>query len=356
MRYTIVGAGGIGGLQGTWMTRAGCDVTFIDRWVEHVQAIQAGGMYVDGVRGIHRIPVRAVTPDRLPDLAPLDMVIVSVKSQDTRAAVQQLLPYSTTDTAFVSMQAGENLHIVEQVAGSRRTIGADPNYGGALVNPGHLEAGFPNYIWLGEMDGSFTPRLRQLQHDLNYWTPTYLTDNIKGTVWSKFVYGSQIILSALTDRPSGEALNDPLYRRVAGALVRESLGVADALGIRLQAFDFFDPDPYRGSTVEDTEGLLFWLEYAWPRHEVFRKHAYHKFVKTGSGIRWDIAHRKRGSESTSMMESLMRAAAMAGLEMPLNRALIDMIHELESGQRSMQDSNFDELAAFIERHSALPPI
>lgn len=351
MKITIIGAGGIGGLQGAWMARAGYDIVLVDRWQEHVDAINTNGVYVDGSRGVHHIPVRAVTPDALPDLAPLDMVIIAVKSQDTRTAVEQLLPYSTPESAFVSMQAGENIHIVEEIAGSERTIGADPNYGGALVNPGHLEAGFPNYIWIGEMDGQMTPRLRALQLALMHWTPTYMTDNIRGTVWTKFVYGSQILLSALTDKPSGEAMKAPEHRRVAGALVNEAIGVADALGIRLAGFDFFDPDPYRQRAAGNTDALLFWLEYAWPRHEVFRAHGFHQYVKTGSGIRWDIAHRKRGSESTAMMRALTQSAARAGLEMPLNTALLQMIHEVEQGERPLKDENFDELAALILQKS-----
>ena len=352
MRYTIVGAGGIGGLQGAWMTRAGCDITFVERWQEHVDALNENGVYVDGSRGVHRIPVKAITPERLHTLAPLETVIIAVKSQDTRSAVEQLLSSSSHETAFVSMQAGENIHIVEETVGSERTIGADPNYGGALVDPGHLEAGFPNYIWIGEMDGQYTSRLRQLQLDLMHWTPTYVTDNIQGVIWTKFVYASQILLSALTDRPSGEAMKMREQRLVAGALVNESIQVADALGLRLVGFDFFDPEPYRRNDGGNNDALLFWLEYAWPRHEVFRANGFHKYVKTGSGIRWDIAHRKRGSESTAIMEALMRSASQAHIEMPLNRALVDMIREIESGERPLKDENLDELAAAVRQHGA----
>lgn len=351
MKYVIVGAGGIGGLQGVWMSRAGCDVTFVDRWEEHVNAINANGMHVDGSRGIYNFPVKAVTPAELERLAPLEMVIVSVKSQDTRLAVQQLLPFSTPETAFVSMQAGENLHVIEEIVGSERTIGADPNYGGALVGPGHLEAGFPNYIWIGEMDGRYTPRLRQLQLDLMNWTPTYMTDNIRGTVWTKFVYASQIVLSALTDRPSGEAMKEISHRQVAGALVNEAIQVADALGIQLVGFDFFDPAPYRDYGTENDDTLLFWLNYAWPRHEVFREHGFHKYVKTGSGVRWDIAHRKRSSESTAFMEALNRAAAQAGIQMPLNSALLNIIHEIERGERTLDDNNFDVMFNIIQQQN-----
>ena len=75
-------------------------------------------------------------------------------------------------------------------------------------------------------------------------------------------------------------------------------------------------------------------------------------MKTGSGIRWDIAHRKRGSESTAIMEALMRSASQAHIEMPLNRALVDMIHEIESGERPLKDENLDELAAAVRQHGA----
>jgi len=356
LRYTSLGAGGIGGLIGCWMKRGGCDVTFVDKWPEHVDAINANGMVIDGSRGQVRVPVRAILPDRLAELAPLECVIVSVKSHDTRAALEQLLPYSTPETIFVSMQAGENLPIFVDVVGAERTIGADPNFGGALVNPGHLEAGFPNYIHIGELDGSITPRLRRLQRDLCHWTPTYMSCNIWGTVWSKFVYGSQIICTAITDKNSGEALEKDDYKLVAGALVGEAIEISDKLGVHLEAFDFFDPGPYRVRTAEDTKGLLFWIRHAWPRHEVFREHSPHKFVKTGSGMRWDITYRRRASESTAMMQALLHHAHEANLPIPLNEALLRVIQEIERSERPLADDNFEDLAAVVANENRTLPV
>jgi len=355
VRYAVVGAGGIGGLLGTWMARGGCDVTFVDRRAEHVAAINEAGMHVEGVRGVYRIPVQAITPDQLGMLAPLDGVIVAVKSQDTRAALEQLLPHSTPATAFVSMQAGMNLGVFEATVGRARTIGAVPNYGGVAVGPGRLEAGFPNYIHIGELDGTFTVRLQQLQRDLSHWTPTLMTSNIVGAVWSKFVYGSQIMCTAVTDKASGEAMAALPHRRVAGALVREAMRVSDALGIRLEPFDFFDPEPYRVETNGGTEGLMFWIEHAWPRHEVFRKYGKHAFANTGSIWRWDIVFQKRASEATVFIETLAQYARQAGVDIPLNTVLLQLIQEIERGTRQMADDNFDILAAAVhEAGQALP--
>ena len=349
MRYTFVGAGGIGGLIGTWLTRGGCDVTFVDRWEEHVRALNDDGVRITGSRGEHHVRVTAVTPDALPSLAPLETVVVAVKSHDTRAALEQLLPYATDDTVFVSMQAGENLFVFEEVVGAARTIGADPNFGGALVDPGPLEAGFPNYVWIGEMDGRITPRLQRLQQDLLHWGPTYVTDNIQGTVWTKFVYGSQIVLTAITDKPSGEALETDQARIVAGEVVKEAIGVADALELRLVGFDFFDPAPYAAASARDASGLHFWIRHAWPRHEVFRAPSFHRFVKTGSGLRWDLTYRKRKSEGTAMLHALIRAADSVGVPVPFNRALLAVIEQIERGERPLSDDNFADLAQMIER-------
>ncbi len=66
MKVTIIGAGAIGGLAGAYMTRAGHDVLLVDRWAEHVDALNAEGLEIDGVRGEMAIPVEAATPDQLP--------------------------------------------------------------------------------------------------------------------------------------------------------------------------------------------------------------------------------------------------------------------------------------------------
>jgi len=57
VRVTIVGAGAIGGLAGAYMTRAGLDVTLVDRWVEHVDAMNERGLFIDGIRGEQRVEV-----------------------------------------------------------------------------------------------------------------------------------------------------------------------------------------------------------------------------------------------------------------------------------------------------------
>jgi ketopantoate reductase len=84
MTITIIGAGAIGGLAGAWMTRAGHPVTLVDTWAEHIDAMKARGLHVDGVRGTHQFEVTALHPAELK--GPLDIVLIATKSQHAEAS------------------------------------------------------------------------------------------------------------------------------------------------------------------------------------------------------------------------------------------------------------------------------
>ena len=48
-RIVVVGAGAIGGIAGGHLTRAGHDVTLIDPWPEHVEALRVNGLHLSGM-------------------------------------------------------------------------------------------------------------------------------------------------------------------------------------------------------------------------------------------------------------------------------------------------------------------
>ena len=48
MRIALVGAGAIGSVMGGLLSRAGVDVTLVDMFKEHVDAINANGIRITG--------------------------------------------------------------------------------------------------------------------------------------------------------------------------------------------------------------------------------------------------------------------------------------------------------------------
>ena len=339
MKITIVGAGAIGGLAGAYMTRAGHYVMLVDRWAEHVDALNAQGLRIDGVRGDMTVPVRAVTPDRLS--GPLDMVLVATKSQHTLDAVRQILPLLKPESAIVSYQNGFNEPDITALLddaglpGRKMVIGSIPNYGGALVDPGHVEFVHEGPIQLGEMDGRPSQRLAELARMLGALTEVQLSDNIWGQIWAKEVYSAQVVFSALVDA------------RIAGAAVREALEIAEANGITVEAFDFFDPANYKPKTPADTRRLLDNISHAIWLLKKDQQDRRHEFKKKGSGIWWDIVYRNRPSEVRSSNGKLVEYGRKAGADVRLNEKLCTMIYEIEEGRRRLGFHNYEELERYV---------
>ena len=84
MRYTVFGAGAIGGTVGAHMVRGGESVLFVDTDVDHVRAMQSRGLTIRGFAETFTLPVEATTPDALPD--GLETVLLACKAPATATA------------------------------------------------------------------------------------------------------------------------------------------------------------------------------------------------------------------------------------------------------------------------------
>jgi 2-dehydropantoate 2-reductase len=346
----IVGAGAIGGMAGWHMAQDGEDVTFVDQWPEHVERMKEEGLRITGLRGDHTIPVKAVHPDEINE--PLELVFVSCKSQHTEDAVRGIMKHLTPDSVVVSLQNGMNEEKIAALIGRERVIGALPDYKAALVDPGHLEYTVNGPVYLGELDGSITPRVQEVHRLLSLTTETKLTPNIIGRVWTKQCYMCWIVMTALVDASTREVWASDRNVLLGYALVRESLKVADAYGIKLEADAYFLPDLIRQTYPEARRSQL----------AINRELSNHlnriaadgpkapdpdyQFVKKGSGMWWDLVYRKRKTETRWLTGALIDLGREKGIAMPLNEKKVSMIYEIEDGKRPMCWENLDELATY----------
>lgn len=358
MKVTIVGSGAIGGLAGAWMTMAGEDVTLVDGWQGHVDAMRERGLFIDGLRGEHRIRVKAVTPDQL--TGPLEMVFIACKSQHTRAVAEEINPFLTDKSAVVSLQNGMNEEVIGEVIGIEKVIGCIPDYGGALVDPGHLEFVHPGPVTIGELDGSTTSRVIEAHRLLSLLTETKLTDNIIGQIWAKQIHSSQVVMTALVDAPITEIQGHDWVRHLAVSLVAEGIRVADAAGVTLPGGKTIQPDRYRASSPEETEGLMNdlheWVQYTLHHQAEQETAGGHRYVKKGSGMWWDLYYRKRQSETRGTTGVLISRAESLGVPVPLTRHLAEMIYGIEDGSRQPGYANLAELYEFGRNNSLLLPL
>jgi 2-dehydropantoate 2-reductase len=331
---TVFGAGAIGGITGAALARAGHEVLLVDRAADHVAAMNANGLTVERRDGAATVRVRAITPDALGSR--LELVLLAVKSQDTPEALAALAPRLADDGAIVSMQNGLNEELIAAAVGERRTVGCLVNWAADWTAPGRILHGGEGALVLGELDGRPSARVQALAKLLDVVAPTRVSDNILGYTWAKHVYGALLVATAVVDAHVYEVVErSPEVQAMLIDLVMESTRVADAAGIRLEAFDEYDPADYRAATRGDVAARERAMS-------VIASH-YRAHTKTKTGIWRDLAVRRRKTEVGALLGATVAKARTLGLSMPLTERVIDMIADLETGRRVMSWDNVDEL-------------
>ena len=329
MQYTVFGAGAIGGTVGAHMVRGGESVVFVDRDAEHVRAMQQRGLTIRGFAETFTVPVQATTPDNLPDQ--LQTVLLATKAPATEAAVESFAHRLAPDGCVVSLQNGLNELSIARLVGEQRTIGAFVNFSADYLEPGLIHFGGSGAFYVGELDGSISPRLRDIRQALAHWGNVQATDNIWGFLWGKQAYGAMLFATALTNDSMGDAINQ--HRRVMVDLAREVLRVAAALGVRPLGFDGFEPDAIASQDPLEVDASLDRLIAVRRADE-----------KTHSGVWRDLAVRKRRTEVDAHFRPIVDHAHHLGLAVPLLERMIEMIHEIEEGRRSFDGANVEALA------------
>jgi 2-dehydropantoate 2-reductase len=327
----IWGAGAIGGTIGAHLARAGHEVLFVDVVPEHVAAIAAGRLAVEGPVAAFTTGGAAATPDRMRGRHKL--ILLAVKAHHTETATRALAPFLAEDGAVVSCQNGLNELVIAEIVGRNRTIGAFVNFGADYLKPGRILYGGRGAVVVGELDGARTPRIEALHALLQVFEPdAVLSDNVFGYLWGKAAYGGILKASALTNDSIADFIADPARKPLILALVREILRVAAAEAVTPIGFDGFDPHAFAGTddaAIADTMARMV----AYNRRS----------AKSHSGVWRDLAVRKRPTDVAAQLAPVRAAARRHGIPTPMADKLVALIGAIEAGQRPIGGPLADEL-------------
>ena len=210
-RIAVIGAGAVGGYVGGHLARTGQDVTLIDPWPAHVEAIRAQGLELEGVTPEESCTVR-VDAIHLTELQgfskqrPVDIAIVAVKSYDTEWATTMIRQYLGEGGFVVSLQNCINEERIAALVGWGRTVGCIAALLVAELHaPGRIrrtvaKGGQEHAVFrLGEVHGRITRRVEELGAMIAAVDSVKVTRNLWGERWSKLcVNGMRNGLSAVT--------------------------------------------------------------------------------------------------------------------------------------------------------------
>lgn len=236
MRVLVMGAGAVGGYLGARLLRAGHPVTFVARG-PHLDALRAAGLRVRTTEGEwHLSPVRAVAVPVEAD-GPVELVLFTVKGDDTAAAAAALVPAVGPATTVLTLQNGvESGEALGAVLGRDRVLLGAVTVEVERVAPGVVEQrGTPPRLVVGELEGGPTPRAEAVAAAFREaGVAVTVTADGRRAVWEKFVRlapgatlttAAGVPIGALRDSPEGAWL----YR----TLIAETVAVGRAAGVAL---------------------------------------------------------------------------------------------------------------------------
>ncbi|RLI31509.1 2-dehydropantoate 2-reductase [Candidatus Bathyarchaeota archaeon] len=301
MRIAVVGSGAMGSLYGGLLADAGEDVTLIDIWKEHVDAINTRGLKISGASGERLVRVRATTNPA--EVGTVDLIMIFVKAYDTRKAAQDALPMVGPETVFLTLQNGlGNVEQIEEVAGKGRVVAGATTHGSTLVGPGEVFHAGKGLTYIGELTGEITERVKRIAETFNRaGIETHISQNIQGIIWKKILINVGInAITAITGLRNGEILLVPEVKEIVRKAVLEAAEVAKAAGITVE--------------MED------------PVAEVYK--VAELTAKNKSSMLQDV-ERGRRTEIDAINGAIVRIGKQYGVDTPVNETLVAAVKGIE---------------------------
>ena len=313
MKIAVIGAGAMGGSYGGLMAAAGADVRLIDSWAEHVAAIRADGLRVDGALGDRTVRLPAAEAPEPGETA--DVAIVFTDTNNTRAAAETAAGLLAPGGFAVTFQNGVgNVETLQEVLGSERVLGGSSMCSAACIGPGHVRLTHLRATAIGEIDGVARPRADALVRALEAaGLPVERAPDIMGRIWQKFVVNCATnALAATTGLRPGEFARLPETAAFQARLLDEAMAVIDAKGVAL-------PNPGVAGAVRAGARKSFNLP------------SMLQHVRAG-----------RRTEIDSLNGALVREAHALGVPVPANEALLALLKGRELAQmRAVREPDLD---------------
>ncbi len=233
MRIAIIGAGGLGGYYGALLQGTGQDVTFLARGA-HLAAMRERGLRIESaIAAPVALNVRAT--DRPDEVGPVDLVLFTVKSYDTKTAAALLPPLLGEETAVLTLQNGvDNVDLLIEAAGRAHVLGGLCYIVSDIASPGLIRhTGGPRLITFGELNGRITGRAMGILQALRATgVPVELSGQILIDMWEKYLFiTAHGGMTALTRLPIGPIRETAETYEVYLTAAEEAAAVGRAHGV-----------------------------------------------------------------------------------------------------------------------------
>jgi len=296
MRILVFGAGALGSVVGALLSKHH-EVHLVAR-SGHAQAIKERGLRIAGV--VNDVFSLETHLD-LDDVPKPEMIFVTVKAYDTKAALDALTEMTRYARTVVSLQNGlTNLGLFRSTLPDKAVMGVT-SMGATLMGPGDVLYAGRGGTAFGHLSGKMemASEVAELFNEAGLNARTEA--NIETELWMKGIINASINpLTAILGCQNGELLKNGGVLDISHLACREAVAVAKGTGVPLPPGDLF-------MKVKD----------------VMRATAQNR-----SSMLQDLEHSKR-TEIDEINGEIVQRAGPIGVPVPVNRALWTMVRGLE---------------------------
>ena len=337
----FVGGGAIGSYVGGRMVLAGIDVTVIDPWGEHIEAIKRHGIVMSGTQGDANARLNALHIHEVQTLAqrPVDVAFIALKSYDTEWATLLIKDYLSTTGFAVSLQNGINEERIAKHLGWGRVLGCIAStIGVSLVEPGHVvrtyQPGGSAYtiFRVGEVHGRVTPRAKAVAKMLGTVDSAKVTSDLWGERWSKVTANSMHNgLAAVTGLTHLGIYGEQKPRRLAIQLGAEAVRVGRAMGYDISSVRDIPVEMLERAAQNENDDLVATEQ----RMEGWTL----RMTDAGRPSTAQDVIKGRRTEIDAINGLVVDLAQQVRIDVPYQRALLDVVKRIEQGLLTPDVSN-----------------
>lgn len=332
-RIAVAGTGAIGALMGSYLTKAGFDVTMLSvARPEQAALLTRLGLTMEGYGDTFHTPVRAAFAPDLPGHIQFDVIFLTMKSNQLAQAMPVLTAHLSPEGVFVPMENGINDDLLTQFIPQAQIVTCVTFAGGAHLSPGRY-MNHDGEFFVGNRAGTLSPQVEEVARIAGSVRKATAVDNVRSIQWDKL---SRVCLSVPTATISGLFLGDvfthPDTQKLFACLALELFAVARADGCPRDTVE----EKTEAEWLEIKTGVRTGLEHAdefraWPPGIV---DAYTSDIRKGLPLEIDYTN-----------GAVVALGKRYGVPTPANEALLATVHGIARGERTASLSLLRELTA-----------
>lgn len=314
----VVGSGANGSSIGADLIRAGHDVTLVEQWPAHVEAMRSDGLVIRTAEGESTVEPHVLHLCEVAELRhPFDVVLIVMKAYDTRWAAELIAPHLTPTGVVAAVQNGMTTPAVAAAVGQARAVGTVIEVSATMTDPGVVHRHTPRErSWFAVDDHPHADPVAAL---LSASGRVERFADIDSAKWMKLVSNASVLVpTAILGAPMLDAIDVDGMRETMVLAGREALAVGRARGHGILPIFGLTADD-----IADESGVV----------EVMLDVLYERFVVPGATTTvlqdWT---KRRHSEVDDINGLVVAEGRRLGIPTPVNARIVEVAHRIERGE------------------------